>query len=151
MSQRTIPASALYLVGLVAIVAASHLFASAAFEIYDRLPDEVQRSGWTGPVLNEVAPCLVGVACAILLVQLLVRRDQFLPTSRGHMHRSASWYLFAVWVLGIIYRNHGNVDFGLWSQIVTWPLAGTIGALITDALLTWRASRVKATSRLTWR
>jgi len=130
------------LLALVLLVIASHIAAAVAFLLYDRLPDAVQRSDWIGYVLNVAAPLIGGVVCAVAVVALLIRCRQFEPTWKGHFARTFAWYLVAGWVQWIVLQNAGNSDFGLWSQIITWPRAALLGGAATDALATvWRASR----------
>ena len=130
----------MYSAGLIGIVIASYLAANGAFAIYSQLPDATQRSWWTVYALNYVAPFCAGVVIAPLMATILTRRGQFSERFVGHLRRAVSWYLFAASVLYIIYRNRDNGDFGLWSQIIIWPFAGTIGALLMDLVLTWRRS-----------
>jgi hypothetical protein len=136
--QSSIPA----LVGLLALVPliiASHLAASVAFTVYDRLPESTQRSGWIGYVLNDVAPAVGGIVCGLGVVAILTRRQQFNPSWQGHIQRALTWYLSASWVQWLVFQNTGNTDFGLWGQIITWPQAAFLSAAATDAAVSiWR-------------
>ena len=127
-----------YTVAVVPLIIASHTAAGLAFALYDRAPASVRRSDWTGVVLNEVAPGLAGVSCAVLLIALLVRWQVFSPTLRGFLVRTLPWLCLAAAIEVVVLKNRGNSDFGLWSQVITWPLAALLGGLATDALWTWR-------------
>jgi hypothetical protein len=91
-----------------------------------------------GLVLNDVAPASAGIVCAAVLVTLLARRDAFALTLRGFVVRTVPWMLFAGAILLIVWHEGANSDFGLWSQVITWPLVALIAGLLTDALVTWR-------------
>ena len=129
----------LYAGAILPLVLASHAAASAAFMIYDRLPGHVQRSDWIGYVLNDVAPGLAGVGCTLVLLAILSRLGRLSATLRGFWFRTASWWLLAMALQLIVLRERSNPDFGLWSQVITWPLAALAAGLATDALITyWR-------------
>lgn len=128
--------------GTIPVVAASYLAAGAACAVYDRLPAGVQRSDGIGYVLNDVAPLLSGVACAGLLVAALTHWRAFVATWRAHLARTWTWYALAAGVEWIVRAYRSSGDFGLWSQVVTWPQAALVGALLTDAVATgWRGRR----------
>ena len=129
-----------YFFALVPLVLGSHAAASAAFALYDRTPEGVQKSEWVGYVLNDVAPALAGVACAGLLAAMLMRASKYVPTVRGFLLRTMPWYLLAAAIEVLVIQGRADSDFGLWSQIITWPLAALLAALATDALVSWRRS-----------
>jgi hypothetical protein len=130
----------IYFLALFPLVIGSHAAASAAFVLYDRAPESVQKSEWIGYVLNDVAPALAGVVCAVLLAALLVRASRFVATTRGFLVRTMPWYLLAAAIAVLVVQGQASPDFGLWSQIITWPLAALLAGLATDALVTWRRS-----------
>ena len=134
---RWVPAAA-YAVALVPLVVASYAAAGAAFALYGRAPASIQRSGWVAHALNDVAPALAGVGCAVILIAILVRARLFLATGRGFAVRTMPWYLLATGIGAVVLRERGSGDFGLWSQVITWPLAALVGGLATDAFWTWR-------------
>jgi hypothetical protein len=127
-----------YFVALFPLVLGSHAAASAAFALYDRAPEGVQKSEWVGYVLNDFAPALAGVACAGVLAAVLVRARKYVPTIRGFLLRTMSWYLLAAVIEVLVIQGQANSDFGLWGQLITWPLAALLAGLATDALVTWR-------------
>ena len=129
-----------YFFALFPLVIGSHAAASAAFALYDRAPEGAQKSEWVGYVLNDVAPALAGVACAAVLAVLLIRASRYVPTIRGFLLRTMPWYLLAAAIEVLVIQGQANPDFGLWSQIITWPLAALLAGLATDALVTWRRS-----------
>ena len=137
MRMRWLPPLA-YTVAVAPLVAASYGAAGVAFALYDRAPESVRRRDWMGHVLNEVAPALVGVGCAVLLVALLSRWQMFSTTLRGYFVRTLPWFLLAAAIGAVVLDNRANSDFGLWSQAITWPLAALLGGIATDALWTWR-------------
>ena len=129
-----------YFFALFPLVIGSHVAASAAFALYDQAPEGVQKSEWVGYVLNDVAPALAGVACAGILAALLIRARNYVPTIRGFLRRTMPWYLLAGAIEILVIQGRANSDFGLWSQIITWPLAALLAGLATDAVVTWRRS-----------
>jgi len=138
---RWIPTVA-YTVALGPLIIASHAAAGGAFALYDRAPATIQRSSWIGYALNDVAPALAGVGCTVLLIALLVRARVFHATRRGFAARTIPWYLLAAGISAVVVSQRGNADFGLWSQILTWPRAALLGGLATDALWTWRRASI---------
>ena len=132
----------LYAGAIVPLVLASHAAASVAFVIYDRLPTSIQRSDWIGYALNDLAPGLAGVGCALVLLAILARLRRFSVTVLGFLWRTAPWWLLAAAIQAVVLRERSNPDFGLWSQVITWPLAALVAGLATDALWTWRRRSV---------
>ena len=140
--KRTLLPPVLYSAALLPLVVASYAAAAGAFEVYERLPDSIQKSDWIGVVLNDVAPGSAGVICVPLLVDMLARRSAFAATLAGFVTRTAPWITVASFILLIVWRERANSDFGLWSQIITWPLAALVAGIVTDALVTWRGASV---------
>jgi hypothetical protein len=143
MPRRSREPLVIYSAWLVIILVASFVFAYTAFRVYASLPYALQRAPWIGVVLNVMVPLLAGVISGAVAIYVLSRRDQFKPTLREHLFRAAPWYLLSCLLVLIVVRNEGIKDFGLWSQIITWPLYSTIGALFADIVLSWRSSRMK--------
>jgi hypothetical protein len=110
--------------------------AEAAFSVYYQLPDATQRAGWTGPWLNQYAPALGGLVVAMALFAILRRRGQYTPALRAHFTRSSLWYGLVGLILWVNYLQRGISDFGLWSQLINWPLAGLLAGLAFDLLAT---------------
>jgi len=144
MPRRSLESQVIYLAWLVVIVASAFLFAFAAFSISSSLPIEIRRASWMRVALNVITPVLAGLLAGTLAVHILSVRCQLNPTLRAHFFRAAPWYLLICLLLSVSVRNKGVADFGLWSQIVIWPLYSTIGALIADIVLSWRISRTKS-------
>ena len=133
-----------YSAWLIVIVAASFLFANTAFGIEASLPDPLRRAHWMGVVLNLIVPVLAGLLSGAVAIWVLSTRGQFRPTLRDHFFRAAPWYLLICLLVWVVVRNAGIRDFGLWSQIITWPLNSAIGALVIDIVWSWRISRLRA-------
>jgi len=131
----------IYSLWLIVILAASYLLAYAAFSVYAVLPYAMQRASWMVIVLNVIVPLLAGGISGSAAIYVLSRRNQLNPTLRAHLFRAAPWYLLSCLLFLIVVRNEGVEDFGLWGQIVIWPLYSTIGALFADLALSWRSSR----------
>jgi hypothetical protein len=130
-----------YALALLPLVIGSHAAATAAFAIYDRLPVSIQKSDWIGVFLNDIAPAVSGVLCALVLAKWLARHQAFAATVSGFAVRTAPWLFLASAIGYVVWREKTNSDFGLWSQIITWPLAALVAGLTTDAAVTWwRAS-----------
>lgn len=130
----------MYALGSIGVMAGSYVAASGASALDGVMPTAVRRAGWWTHGLNLVPPFFAGAAIGLILARVLARRGEFGGTFRRHLSRTISWYLLAVGLGYVVYRNRDNADFGLWAQIVVWPLAGAVGALLTDVLLTWRYS-----------
>ena len=128
----------IYSFGLFCLIVASYLAAGAAFMIYDEFAGATSRAWWWVYLLNGAAPFLAGVPISAFFVKFLDSRGEFRPTLVGHLQRASTWYAFGAWVLLVMNSNRGNSDFGLWSQLIIWPLIATTGALITDLCWTWR-------------
>lgn len=135
----------LYLAALLGICLVSFFAASAAFLVFDQLPDDIRRSGWIGYLPNFAAPLVGGALFGLGFVSMIVRADRFEPTVRSHLVRTVSWYAFAIWVLGVMYAKRGDTDLGLWVQIILWPLMGTVGALFVDVAQTVRRRGLRYT------
>jgi hypothetical protein len=132
-----------YALALVPLVIGAHAAAAGAFAIYAHLPDGIQRSDWIGVILNDVAPGSAGVICAGTLAMLLARRGTFSPTLPGFVWRTLPWLILAGVILLIVNYESANSDFGLWSQVITWPLAALLAGLVTDAIMTWRRASLR--------
>ena len=143
MTRRSREPLVIYSSWLIVIIVASFLFAYVAFSVYASLPYGLKRAPWMGVVLNAIVPLIAGVLSGAVAIYVLSTRDQLKPTVRGHLFRAAPWYALSGLLVLIFVRNQGVRDFGLWSQIVIWPLYSTIGALITDIVFSWRSSRMK--------
>lgn len=137
-----------YSAWLVVIVAASFLFANTGFSIYASLPDPLRRARWMGVVLNVIVPVLAGLLSGAVALRILSARGQLRTTLRDHFFRTAPWYLLICLLVWVIVRNAGIRDFGLWSQIITWPLYSTIGALVVDIFWSWRIFRMRASGSI---
>ena len=133
-----------YSAWLIVIVAASFLFAYTAFGIEASLPNPLRRAHWMGVTLNFIVPVLAGLLSGAVAIWILSIRGELRPTLRDHFFRAAPWYLLICLLVLVVARNAGIRDFGLWSQIITWPLCSTIGALVVDIVWSWRISRMKA-------
>ena len=127
-----------YTVALAPLLIASHAAAAGAFALYDLAPGTIQRSDWIGFAVNDAAPALAGAGCSLLLIAILVRVRLFHATARGFAVRTMPWWLLAAAIEAMVVYQRGNADFGLWSQVITWPLAALLGGLATDAIWTWR-------------
>jgi hypothetical protein len=123
-------------VGLAVLIGASWLAASAAFALYQLLPPDTQRADWPGPVIDQLAPGLSGLLVSALLIYGLRRMGIYRAGLRAHFVRAVPWYGFAAWVFWVTYVNRANTDFGLWKQLIQWPLAATIAAVAYDFVTT---------------
>jgi len=148
MPRRSREPLVIYSAWLIVIVAASFLFANTAFDVNASLPDPLRRAPWMGVVLNVIAPVLAGLLSGAVAIRVLSSRNQLKPTIRDHFFRAAPWYLLTCLLVWVIVRNMGIKDFGLWSQIITWPLFSTIAALVVDIVLSWRISRMRASGSI---
>ena len=137
----------IYLAGLLGIFLVSFVSANAAFLVAGQLPTGIQRSWWTGVFLNFAAPLGGGVLFGVAFVSRVIRAKRFEPTLRAHLVRTVSWYVFAIWVLGVMYVKRGDTDLGLWVQIILWPLMGTVGALFVDLAMTVRRRGLRYAQR----
>lgn len=145
MSNRQTQALWIYAAGLLLLFVSSYLAAGAAFMVYDYLPPATQRATWVGLVLNGVAPWAAGLACGTALVIALVATGKFVPTVRGHLLRASTWYGLGAVLSAAVLSGRSNSDFGLYGQLVVWPLVSIAGALMVDILATYlRAQRAPA-------
>ena len=130
-------ATTLYAACVPVLIALVFALTSLAFCLtgdwpWRRMPD------WTVVALNVVPPMVAGAAVAVLVASLARRLGCYQATVRGHLGRLALVYLLAVVIVGIIVDNQGNSDFGLWSQIIEWPLAGLLALAAVDLIITAR-------------
>lgn len=125
-----------FCLGLVALIGASWLAASGAFALYDLLPPRTQLADWPGPVIDIVAPGLSGLLVSVLLIHWLRSSRIYVPSLRAHLVRAIPWYGFVAWVLWVTYLNRANTDFGLWRQLIQWPVAATFVAVAYDLIAT---------------
>ena len=143
MPRRSREPVVIYSAWLVIILVASFVFVYTAFRVYASLPYALQRAPWIGFLLNVIVPLLAGVISGAVAIYVLSRRGLLEATVREHLFRAAPWYLLSCLLVLIVVRNEGIKDFGLWSQVITWPLYSTVGALIADIVLSWRSSRIR--------
>ena len=87
-------------------------------------------------MINLVPPCLVGLALYGLVAPWRTRQRS--DRAKAHMTRCALLYLFAGLCAAWIIRFNSSPDFGLVSQLFTWPLAATLSGIAIDAAATWR-------------
>ncbi len=137
MPRRWLP-PATYFLALLPLVIASHVAATVAFALYDRLPAAVQTSFWLNYFLNGIAPGAAGVFCALALIALLTRWHVFRASWRGFALRTLPWFLVTSAIAYVVWQERTNGDFGLWGQLITWPLAALLAGVLTDAIVTWR-------------
>lgn len=91
---------------------------------------------WSIFALNVVPPVVAGAVIAVLAAWLARRLGCYQATFRGHLGRLALAYLVSVLIVGIIIDNRGKSDFGLWSQVIEWPLAGLLALAAVDVAIT---------------
>jgi hypothetical protein len=124
-----------FCVALPLVMIGSCITADVAFEVYHTFPNEVMRESWWGPVLNRYAPGVGGLLVTMSLHALLRRTGEYTIALRAHLVRALAWYLMVGLIAGINYSNRGSSDFGLWSQVINWPLVGLLVGLGFDLLI----------------
>jgi hypothetical protein len=131
----------------IGVVVAGELAAGLAFTLYGLVPSAHRKYDWWGPLLNIAAPALGGVAVFAPLAAFCSRRNLFTPSLRGHMVRTVLWYAFVAWVISVIVSNRDNSDFGLWGQIIEWPMFALLAAIAADAGFSLRRTARSGTVR----
>jgi len=97
---------------------------------WKRMPD------WTILAINVIPPMTAGVLTSLGAVWFARRRGWFTPTMRAHVMRLAFTYALSIAIVALIVANWSNSDFGLWAQVIEWPLAALIGLALVDLLFT---------------
>jgi hypothetical protein len=122
-----------YLLLLPPVVLGAALASTAVLEPLRRASGAVI---WAANVLPGFT---VGAISYTLLARWLVRAGALRPTLGGHIGRALSLYacvgLGAFWLA----RGWHTPDFGLWAQLVLWPVVAALGGLTADAIITWKA------------
>jgi hypothetical protein len=138
------PQVAAFWIALPLVMVGSCAGAGLAFEVYYAFPNETQRQGWWGPILNKYAPGLGGLLVTMFVCEILRRTGRYSPKLRAHLLRGAGWYLVVGLILMLNHAQRGVLDYGLWSQLVNWPLVGLLVGLGFDLLMTAFAPFVPA-------
>jgi hypothetical protein len=119
---------------VVAVSLAAIQSADLAFAFYYAAPERYSRAEWWVWALNVFAPALGGALVVAVLIAWESRRARYTCTWQGHLARTTSWYVAAGVLYWIVWMDRGISDFGLWGQIIEWPLAGLLAAIATDVL-----------------
>lgn len=100
-----------------------------------RLPD------WTILAINILPPMTAGVLISLASLWFARRQGWYEPTLRAHAMRLALTYALSIAIIALIIANWSNSDFGLWGQLIEWPLAALIGLALVDLVATIAAGR----------
>jgi hypothetical protein len=65
-------------------------------------------------------------------------------TLRSHWVRALPLYLLAGILGGVVQRRLSDTDFGLYGQLLIWPLSSTLGGVLGDAAAVMMASRAQS-------
>jgi hypothetical protein len=125
----------LYSLALPVVVAFTFWLTTWAFDLTDGWPWP-ELAGWTIVALNVVPPAVAGGISAIALACVALRLRWFLPSLRGHLARLALLYPLCALLAGYSAIAQRSSDFGLWGQILEWPLTAFLGLAVVDAVTT---------------
>lgn len=124
------------------LVAAAYASTTLAFMGYNLAPPPYSKHDAWGVLLNFVTPVLGGAIAYSALRALSNRLGWELRGYRHHLARTFVWYGLVASALWVVFANRDNSDWGLFGQIVTWPMCSVATGLVLDLLLTVRLERI---------
>ncbi len=130
-----IKAVALYSAAVPIAIGLAFYLTYAAFDATEGLPWQ-RMPRWTILALNFLPPVVAGAATSGVLAWWARRRGWYVATVRDHFKRLALGYLLSASIVGLIVSNQRSSDYGLWSQLIEWPLAALIGLALVDFTIT---------------
>jgi hypothetical protein len=136
-------ALALYTVAVPISIGLAYWLTFIVFEATDGLPWK-RMPDWTILAINVVPPMSAGVLTSLAAAWLAHQRGWYSPTLRAHATRLALAYALSLTITAVIIANQSNSDFGLWSQVIEWPLAALVGVAVVDAVITLIGGRRRA-------
>jgi hypothetical protein len=89
---------------------------------------------WIVLAMNLVPAFLCGVGCYYVAARLERVREGSSAAPTKHFLRSLPLYLISGLLIAYIWSERSDKSFGLWAQLVVWPLAATLGGILGDLL-----------------
>jgi hypothetical protein len=99
---------------------------------------------WSVFALNYLPPFLAGTLTAGLVVSVVRRWGAYVATLPAHVRRNGLAYAICIAIAVLIVMNRSNGDYGLWRQLVEWPLAAILGLMSADLTFTLIKRRANA-------
>jgi hypothetical protein len=103
-------------------------------------------SGLDGWALNVLPALATGLLIYLVLAHVVHARLTGAHSLGGHIRRSASLYLVALGVGGLMLHDGRSPEFWTFGQIVLWPWLVAVAGIVADGLTALRGRRRKTTA-----
>lgn len=101
---------------------------------------------WIVLAMNIVPAFLCGVGCYYVAARRERVRDGLSAPPTKHFLRSMPLYLISGLLIIYIWAERSDKSFGLWAQLVAWPLAATLGGIVGDLMVGGKLPRSQPAS-----
>ena len=122
---------ALYVVAVPVVILLSYIVTAMAFPVAD-WAEQWHPSYWYVVAINFGAPALSGGATGLYWSRIARSRGRREIGFRAHLRRNRVMYGMILCFGYIVAINMGNTDFGLWSQLIEWPLTAMLAFVSAD-------------------
>ncbi len=127
----------LYVAAVLVSIAFAFVIATIVFLASEKLPWK-RLPDWVILAINVAPPLAGGALASWVAARLASSRGWFRATLDGHAERMLIAYALSLLISVTIISNWRNGEFGLWRQLIEWPLMALIGLIVVDAILTVR-------------